>query len=1222
MTTSFFSKPMRDLLAGTAVIALSTAAAQAQPNIQNDTRLSDVLNRFASDANVEVMFSEDVGSVEVKAPSALTGDTRNDLNLILENTGLHIEEPTQDVFIITTASVNTVPTVIGKSSDMSAPGSKDEVVSFRQEAQIRDLDAEPMSLNSGQDPSMSSSFDFEAPTGVITGRVVDGYTGQPLAGAFVLIDGADRSATTDQRGFFRFATAPVGSYNLSINYLGAAFEEQRVTLVSGQEVNVNFVLGEALQNTGDEIIVYANKSALQQALNQQRAATNSSTVVSSDLLGDFPAETISEALRRVSGVTFSRDSESGEGDRLTVRGFNEQAINIQLNGVNLQGTGVDRGIDLSGFLTDNIKQVTIQKSLLPSQEASGTGGLVEIETRSGLDYGDKYLSLAGEIETPFAGGFGQEYEFSATGAYQLADNLGLSATLQYRDTDAENFDVNFLQVNAPVLPEGFTSTFRLPESFDYPFVSEVPGPLQTGANYFARERDEQNLTLSLNAAYDYKDHTRLRLDFQRIDNDRGTSAARTTASNLTASTDLPIPELGGDVRRRTYIRAFRPTLGINDAQQELLTTSLSFRGETDIDKWEFDYKIGFSETENRRSGSAATFLGNQNANVADLYNPVTSVFNPDDNAAMTPRFVGGAVGVQGDGIPVLNLTQTGLDFLTDAANYNGLSANLFDATDRTTNYIYEADARRYFENSVLDYIEIGGRLDDRTRRNSDDVLSTTNVITSQSFVRIFGQNTPLSDLLAGGFAPRDLSQIGLGDTTIPFLDYGASLGVIDGIRGLLEDDPNTPENEARFNLTDRTQQNPFDDAGAISPSKVTEKIYAGYVESKIDIGDLEVVGGVRFQREERTGNIISAPSVRNESGQLVPRTTLADLGLVEFRNTETSDDTWTPSVIANYRPSERAVIRGAFFRSTINPSINQISRPTTFSIDQRPNFLSARIREPNPNLKPSVTDNFDLDFSYYFEDNPGLVRLGLFYKDISNNFTSVLVADEEAGLEIRDRIVQELGRLAEVDPALLVIPDDAEFTIQQPRNGDGGSIYGMELELIRQIDFLPEAWPDFLENFSVLGNLTYTKSEFDVLETARNDDGDLFTLTLEDLPLERQSEWAGNASVRYEDGKFSGSLIYTYQSEAASSYDEFNLNGIIPEFDTLDLRLSYIIDRPNMPRFIIFAEGDDLLRSAKDADVRAGFGSQFANSGPDYFFPTQLQFNGGRRFTVGARVNF
>lgn len=59
-------------------------------------------------------------------------------------------------------------------------------------------------------------------TGVITGRVVAGDTGRPLAGAYVRLMGRDWSATwaeeTDERGRFEFSALPSGSFVLSAGH--------------------------------------------------------------------------------------------------------------------------------------------------------------------------------------------------------------------------------------------------------------------------------------------------------------------------------------------------------------------------------------------------------------------------------------------------------------------------------------------------------------------------------------------------------------------------------------------------------------------------------------------------------------------------------------------------------------------------------------------------------------------------------------------------------------------------------------------------------------------------------------------------------------------------------------------------------------------------------------------------------------------------------------------
>lgn len=374
---------------------------------------------------------------------------------------------------------------------------------------------------------------------------------------------------------------------------------------------------------------------------------------------------------------------------------------------------------------------------------------------------------------------------------------------------------------------------------------------------------------------------------------------------------------------------------------------------------------------------------------------------------------------------------------------------------------------------------------------------------------------------------------------------------------------------------------------------------------------------MRYEREKREGVTVSAPSVRlNLPGfQFEDRETFVQAGLVRFDTTAGTVDTWTPSFLATYRPTDNIVARLGYFRSTVNPDFRLLNRNTTFSVDLRPAFARVTILEANPGLKPSTTDNFDFDLAYYFDDVPGLIRAGSFYKKISNNFTNVSFTpvDDQA---VRQRFLDYLAPLAATRPDLLDLPENADLLVNRPENGEGGNIWGVELELIRRLNFLP----GFLGNFGVLGNLTYTNGDFPTLVSAKDDAGDTIQLSL-DRPLRDQARWVYNASLDYEDGGFNGRVIYTSQSATVETFDEFNLNTVIPAYSTLDARLSYSFDLKST-LLTVFLEGDDLLRSSTEADVRSVTSSQLSDGNTDFIFPQVLQYSGGRSVTAGLRLRF
>lgn len=1054
----------------------------------------------------------------------------------------------------------------------------------------------------------------DAAAGPVSGMIRSAATGSPLPGAEVTVIGTGETAITDDRGFFYFPRVSAAATELQVRYLGQEISIFTIPSDSFQRARMNIAFGERTK----DIVVVGYLSSIQKSLNQQLRAVNNSTVVSADLLGSFPAENVPEALRRVPGVAFGRDNATGEGNRITVRGFSSEAINVQLNGLELQGTGFERTIDLSGFLTDNISEITIQKSLLPSMESTGSGGLVEIETKSGLDYEGITAQLGVEGETSVDGGFGDEYQINGLFSARLTGNFGFVANVQYRKTDRRNFDADVADVVPPVLPAGFTSLSFVPASQQFPFDPEFNSRLPTGVSYLRRDREEENLTASLNFDWDVSNTTNLRLDLQRIQRQSYAETARTSATFLTASTDMPVPELGGEVRRRTYLTSLRPNLSFNVTDLEARQDTISLRGTTTLDRWVLNFKAGYQSALSRSNNANISALGNAATNLTDLIDPSTVVINPDDDAAMTPRVVGGGVIFQPNGLPVLSLTDVGLDYLNSSANYSLTTASRTLTDSPTDAYTLEGSVRYLPAPGWFDYIEFGAKWDRSERGANDDVFATTStgaLLSVESFLRIFGRDTGLDAFGEGLVDNQGLDQIGATGFRAPFIVGNAVDAIFSGLPAFLADDPNTAFNEERFRFTDRRNLDPILDSGGLNPTKTIEDRTAAYFETKFDIGKFELVGGGRYERIFRSGTTLGAPSVRPATGPSEPRETFVQAGLVDFTDLSGTQEIFTPSFIANYRPLNNLVARLAYFRSTVNPDFRLLRRPRLVSIDLRPAFNRALILEANPDLRPTKTDNFDFDLAYYFTDSPGLVRAGFFYKKVKNNFTNVFFLNGSDD-SVRQDILDYFGDLATTRPDLVAFDDGTEFLRNRPENGKGGEIYGVELEAVRQLTFLPGR----LSNFTALGNLTWTQGSFPTLVSGRDDDGNIAQFELNRF-LADQPEWVYNLSMSYAEGGFDGRLIYTYQSATASSFQANGLDTVLPSFDTLDLRMSYTFD-VGATNLTVYFQGDDLLNSGTDIDLRRAVSSQFGGGNASFYFPDGYQFNGGRTVTAGIRAKF
>ena len=228
-----------------------------------------------------------------------------------------------------------------------------------------------------------------------------------------------------------------------------------------------------------------------------------------------------------------------------------------------------------------------------------------------------------------------------------------------------------------------------------------------------------------------------------------------------------------------------------------------------------------------------------------------------------------------------------------------------------------------------------------------------------------------------------------------------------------------------------------------------------------------------------------------------------------------------PGVHFKYDASNSTILRLAWTNTLARPNYVDLTPFLDVVTGDEEIFLG------NPELDPTTSMNFDLMAEHYFE-SVGILSGGLFYKSI-NDFTYVFqseTTDDSFGA------------------------GTAGFDVFQPLNGDDASIFGAEIALQRQLDFLP----GFMKNFSLYLNYTYLTSSADGI---RNEDGDERT----DLDLPNTAPNMFNGSLGYADKKFSARLSANFSD---SYIDEIGGNDFEDRYyDTqffLDFNASYAIN--------------------------------------------------------------
>lgn len=216
--------------------------------------------------------------------------------------------------------------------------------------------------------------------GIISGRILDEKTEEPLPGASVKVVNGTSGSVTNLQGEFNI-TLKENADQLEIRYLGY---ETKVINVKIPESEI-LILGNIglNQNTVslNEVVAFGKLDGQQKALNQQKNADNIKNIVAADQIGRFPDPNVAEALQRVPGVNIERDQ--GEGRYVLVRGLAPQFTNININGEQIPSpeAGV-RFVALDAIPADQLASIEVTKALTPDMDGDAIGGSVNLITRT------------------------------------------------------------------------------------------------------------------------------------------------------------------------------------------------------------------------------------------------------------------------------------------------------------------------------------------------------------------------------------------------------------------------------------------------------------------------------------------------------------------------------------------------------------------------------------------------------------------------------------------------------------------------------------------------------------------------------------------------------------------------------------------------------------------------------------------------------------------------
>ncbi|MCB0596734.1 MAG: TonB-dependent receptor [Lewinellaceae bacterium] len=280
--------------------------------------------------------------------------------------------------------------------------------------------------------------------GTVKGSAKDD-NGEPLIGATVLLVGTSRGTATDFDGNYVLENVPAGEQQLMASYTGYADQSQTVMVLDGQEVTLNFQLGEDVEVLEEVVVIGYGSIKKDDATGAVNAVSDESfnrgAIISPDQL----------ITGKIAGVQITANSgEPGGQSSIRIRGGTSVNANNEplyvIDGVPIDNAGINPGGFQAGrnplnFLNpEDIETFTVLKdaSATAIYGSRGANGVIMITTKRGKA-GDRprisynaWVSVADAVNTVEVLNADQ---FRSLVTSAQPENLKL---LQNADTDWQN----------------------------------------------------------------------------------------------------------------------------------------------------------------------------------------------------------------------------------------------------------------------------------------------------------------------------------------------------------------------------------------------------------------------------------------------------------------------------------------------------------------------------------------------------------------------------------------------------------------------------------------------------------------------------------------------------------------------------------------------------------------------------------------------------------------
>jgi TonB-dependent receptor len=897
-----------------------------------------------------------------------------------------------------------------------------------------------------------------------------------------------------------------------------------------------------------------------EALRIQRQSDNLVSVLSADSVGRLPDQNIAQATGRLPGLAVERDQ--GQARYISVRGAPNYWTTLSFDGINVVSPeGRDARFD--SIPSAIASQIIVSKAITPDMPGETVAGNVNIITRSAFDY--KGLKLLGKAGAGIAElGDRKEYEANlVVSDHWDVGGLGeigvlLSGSYYERNMITDNFETDW---EVPIRGDGT----RVDQQSGYQsrfWARETENKLYrlTRKNWSASGRIDwrpnADNQISLRSVYtiflDDEARDNYIFDLDDRQNDLVTSNApcasgpTTTPINsayadvCSGNTPLTGTVYGIDINQRSTLRAFRQSIFTNTVEGKHTFGDSGLR---------FEWLGNFTRSKDDRS-----VIGE-----ARWDSPSTRTLRPTVAYDFTNPQIGGVLLFTTNQLSGPTRFQAGTRVTAIDTFAKPLSSlrvgDLVDTTDA-----YTARAILAWDTGFLGgdaTFKAGFQYDQRTKTSVNDQILLNTAAQFQTIGIPTDYNQFSIDLPFQGKIPLGY--------TFRYFDTDKMRAASEAARTNFAFAPLTGDNY-----------------------RVRETVTAGFIMGTLRYDWGSVLGGVRVENVENTGNAIGTVG-----GTSTP---------IE---TTSSKTLFFPSLHVNYNVSDNGKLRVGYTTGAARADYDQL-RPNIV-IDDANRTLSGG----NPAVKPERSWGLDAYLEWYIVPQ-GFLSIGTYYRKVRD----VLYIDRRSF----NSDALNFGGI-----------DRSDYTFSGINNAGEGRIIGLEMAAQLQLEPWTEdlGLPEWMGGFGITANLTLNDSEVtkpairSTIAAVPNTTPPTFPLVpARKVRLPGTSDYVYNVGAYYEKYGFSARLQYQKRSTWLDGIanDEVDAGDTYwAADDELDFSARYAIT----PNFEVYFDASNLLDQPGRRYSEPG--NLLTAQGTNTPFQDNLTIEWerfGRRYTGGVRVTF